>query len=260
MAATVLVAGTLALILAEEASARPRTITIHKPIGVVGGNDIAITMLVGPVDSPFPFVLTPVDFAAADVGPFGFLVDPNPAWTGPLAADPSVPWLSTSATGSIEGSSGLYSLPFTIECSSIFSATLDIDFLVDNALGDPNNEGVFINAQPVVGSTLFVDPPSASHFQVDQSFPTFDITSLVNPGLNRVYLNAPDQGGPSGLRFIVEITTECNDEPIGGEILPIDMTALFVAGTFTNAFWILPTLGGIAGAAFALFKINRKHD
>ena len=40
--------------------------------------------------------------------------------------------------------------------------------------------------------------------------------------------------------------------------MPIDMTALFVAGIFTNAFWILPTLVGIAGAAMVLFKVKRK--
>lgn len=55
--------------------------------------------------------------------------------------------------------------------------------------------------------------------------------------------------------------TSCPTEAVvGGKILPIDTTALFVAGTFTNAFWILPTLGGIAGTAVALFKMKRKHD
>ena len=48
--------------------------------------------------------------------------------------------------------------------------------------------------------------------------------------------------------------------PVGGEILPIDMTALFITGAMTNAFWVLPTLGGIAGAAMVLFKIKRKHS
>ena len=50
------------------------------------------------------------------------------------------------------------------------------------------------------------------------------------------------------------------ESPVGGEIIPVDMASLFVAGAMTNTFWTLPTLGGIAGAAFALFKINRKHD
>jgi len=47
---------------------------------------------------------------------------------------------------------------------------------------------------------------------------------------------------------------------VGGEIIPVDMTALFVAGAMTNAFWMIPTLGGIAGAAMVLFKIKRRHD
>ncbi len=48
--------------------------------------------------------------------------------------------------------------------------------------------------------------------------------------------------------------------PVGGIIIPVDMTALFVAGMMTNAFWVLPTVGGIAGAAIALFKVKRKHE
>ena len=47
---------------------------------------------------------------------------------------------------------------------------------------------------------------------------------------------------------------------VGGKILPIDMTSLFVAGISTNAFWMMPTLGGIAGAAMVLFKVKRKHE
>jgi hypothetical protein len=48
--------------------------------------------------------------------------------------------------------------------------------------------------------------------------------------------------------------------PVGGIIVPVDMTSLFVAGAMTNAFWILPTLGGIAGAGLALFKVKRKQQ
>jgi len=47
---------------------------------------------------------------------------------------------------------------------------------------------------------------------------------------------------------------------VGGEILPIDMTTLFVAGAMTNAVWMVPTLGGIAGATIALFKVKRKQN
>jgi len=45
---------------------------------------------------------------------------------------------------------------------------------------------------------------------------------------------------------------------VGGAIMPIDMTSLFVVGAMTNAFWMMPTIGGIAVAAIALFKVKRK--
>jgi len=48
-------------------------------------------------------------------------------------------------------------------------------------------------------------------------------------------------------------------QAVGGIIEPIDMTALFVAGAMTNAFWVLPTFGGIAGVAMVLFKVKRKN-
>src|SRR2546430_4906129 len=41
-------------------------------------------------------------------------------------------------------------------------------------------------------------------------------------------------------------------QAVGGEIIPVNTSALFVAGAMTNAFWMVPTLGGIAGVALAL--------
>ncbi len=49
------------------------------------------------------------------------------------------------------------------------------------------------------------------------------------------------------------------NNPVGGIIIPMDIVPLFVAGLFSNAFWMIPTLGGIAGAAMVLFKIKRKN-
>ena len=47
---------------------------------------------------------------------------------------------------------------------------------------------------------------------------------------------------------------------IGGTIIPIHMTTLFITGAMTNAFWMVPTIGGIAGTAITLFKVKRKSD
>lgn len=45
--------------------------------------------------------------------------------------------------------------------------------------------------------------------------------------------------------------------PVGGEIIPIHMTSLMVAGVFANAYWILPMVGGAAGALIAVAKVRR---
>ncbi len=62
-------------------------------------------------------------------------------------------------------------------------------------------------------------------------------------------------GGPDSTftPFIVETA-------VGGEILPINTSALLLAGLTTNALWILPALAVIAGAGIAVltFQLNRR--
>ena len=73
-------------------------------------------------------------------------------------------------------------------------------------------------------------------------------TNLSNNAFND---NLPDWGPLAAPR---------QGQTVGGIIEPIDMTSLFIAGIFTNAFWMVPTLGGIAGAIVALFNVKRKRD
>ncbi len=51
---------------------------------------------------------------------------------------------------------------------------------------------------------------------------------------------------------------ECIDIVVGGEFLPIDSTALMLAGLQSSAIWMLPVLAGAVGAGFAAFKLRRK--
>ena len=51
---------------------------------------------------------------------------------------------------------------------------------------------------------------------------------------------------------IVEIPP--TGQPVGGELLSTDTSALLVAGIFTNAFWMLPAIAGIAGAGVYLAR------
>lgn len=57
--------------------------------------------------------------------------------------------------------------------------------------------------------------------------------------------------GVDTAQVIIDIIAELPcPPPVGGDMLPIDSTALFVAGAGANAFWILPLLGGVVGAGF----------
>jgi len=58
--------------------------------------------------------------------------------------------------------------------------------------------------------------------------------------------------------FTSVILATFNAAPVGGEFLPIDSTALLLAGLQTSAIWMLPVLAGAAGAGIAAFKLRRK--
>jgi len=47
---------------------------------------------------------------------------------------------------------------------------------------------------------------------------------------------------------------------VGGELLPIDSTALVLAGLQTSAIWMLPVLAGVAGAGFYLVKFRMNKE
>ncbi len=51
-----------------------------------------------------------------------------------------------------------------------------------------------------------------------------------------------------------------DDEPVGGEFLPIDSTALILAGAQTNAVWIMSALAVIGSVAFGALYITSKKN
>jgi len=54
---------------------------------------------------------------------------------------------------------------------------------------------------------------------------------------------------------------ECISKPVvGGEFLPIDSTALVLAGLQTSAIWMLPVLAGAAGTGFYLVKFRTNKE
>lgn len=182
-------------------------------------SDSSNTMLVGPAGTPFPNEFTPADFAAASSGPNAFEISNHNAWIPHLSVDPTGKYIGTANVNpnhvgsNFQLVTALYAVDFEITADSIDSATLDIHFLVDNNLGwissqgfgGANNEGVFINGQPVVGTTL---PITVCGFCSEHSFTGLDISGLVNSGTNTLYVYASDFGQPSGLQYLANITVE----------------------------------------------------
>jgi len=50
----------------------------------------------------------------------------------------------------------------------------------------------------------------------------------------------------------------CQPTPVAGELLPLDSTALFLAGIQSMTVWMVPTVLGLAGAGVYLVKFRKQ--
>jgi len=64
---------------------------------------------------------------------------------------------------------------------------------------------------------------------------------------------------PSGGNYAFFLTGHTPDV-VGGDLLPIDSTALVLAGLQTSAIWMLPVLAGVAGSAFGILYIKSRRN
>jgi len=60
--------------------------------------------------------------------------------------------------------------------------------------------------------------------------------------------------------LIQEIRITTLETVVGGEFLPIDSTALVLAGLQISAIWMLPVLAGVAGSAFGILYIKSRRN
>ncbi|MFN0137144.1 MAG: LamG-like jellyroll fold domain-containing protein [Phycisphaerae bacterium] len=155
--------------------------------------------------SAVPF--TAADFAAAQGGPSATVVTAHPNWIQQLPECPTSQWVGIDMFRTPR--SALYAIPFTITSKCPSNVTMQICFAADDTLGDgtsgPNPDGLYINGVPLVGSG-----GSGINTQVCQFF---NITALVSPGQNWLYLYDWDSFGVvSGINFCATIFA---DEPNG---------------------------------------------
>ncbi|GEM_PF-6658820 len=211
MLSTILLTSLIATSGIQIAHADTENITIR--------SDSSNTFLAGPVGTPFTNVFTAADFAAASSGSNAYEITNHNAWVPHLSVDPTGKYIGVANVNpnhfgpNFQLITALYAVDFEITSDSIDSATLDIHFLVDNNLGwvasqgfgGATNEGIFINGQPVVGTTL---PINVCGFCSEHSFTGLDISGLVNPGTNTLYVYASDYGQPSGVQYLANISVE----------------------------------------------------
>jgi len=176
------------------------TIVLRSGNGSIGGNDSQVNMLPGPSDSAFSTAFTSTDFANAKSGSAAFIISSHSFWVSGLAGDAVSQWISTNSSGYSEGGTALYAINFNLS-DPIGSATLDFDFAVDNILGGGPNQGIFLNGFAISGDSTGGD------FSYETAITRSDIGGLLVPGLNTLYINATDLGGPSGLIFRATIET-----------------------------------------------------
>ena len=72
--------------------------------------------------------------------------------------------------------------------------------------------------------------------------------------------NADGTGTAQDIIDFIATNPLCNPPPVGGEFLPIDSTALFLAGIQSSAIWMLPAIAGAAGAGAYYIRTRMNKD
>lgn len=175
--------------------------------GLPGQFDDIVTYRPGTPSGPLSAVpFTAADFSGAITGPAAVVISPVSAWT-PGLSDPLARWINFdlhpfSPPFGASGSA-LYAVPFIVTTSGITSATISLEYAVDDSLGD----------WPVLGGNpdgLYINGVSTGHQGAGFAAATFhnqNITGMINTGLNHLYFYQRDIGfAVSGLIFSVRIT------------------------------------------------------
>jgi len=190
LALIVLLASTLAPACGQE------IITLRSGNGTVGSADKNITFFSRGDGAIGPF--SSADFTAAVNGASAAIVAPISAYVASLPADPAAQWIAVD--GNLSPRSALYAYSFRVNTQSIKSATFDIYYAVDNNLGDPSSEGLYINGTALAGSAN-LDMSAYGLYSRQYHFSASDVSSLLHPGTNTLYFYQWDYGGAAAAIF-----------------------------------------------------------
>lgn len=175
--------------------------TLYSGNGAFGSLDNLVHVLPGPVNSPFPAEFSPAQFDSARLTQ-ALIIEAEPIWQYTLYGRQEASWVSTSPAGN----SGLYAVEFTLDDANIDWAELELSYVVDNQLGQAPFEGLYLNGFPVPGTI-------GGSYDTQLRFAR-DVSDMVLPGSNWLYLNVADQGGNSGVCFEARLSVAKSGEAI----------------------------------------------
>jgi hypothetical protein len=218
MAAMVLVSSLLGLLPRASAD----TVTVNSSSAVTFLNS---GFVVGDFPSPF----TMANFTAAQTGTAASVLTSTPFYIGSLPDGPGAVWIGTNpSAGTSSGNTALYAISFNL-ASTVSSASLNLFYAVDNILGE-SNPGIYINGVALPSSTGLLCSLCTTSFTQENHYTDANIGSLLVSGTNWLYFDAVNQGGPAGLIFSANITTEATTatpEPPSVLLLGIGVLSLF---------------------------------
>jgi len=208
----------------------------------------------------------------------------GPAPTDPDFLDPLEslgPPDFASDTGSVSlGKGGLLELEFTDNLlTNSGDDVLDIHIF---EIG-PDVEDTFVAIRPTAATELLLDPlifdaNGDGFFEIGKVFgstDSIDIDSFFPPAAAGTYtfdavqlIDDPDEGNMSGATVGADIdsvgaitsTAPLPEQPVAGELLSLDNTALVIAGLTSMSLWMIPTVLGLAGAGIYLVKFRANRD
>jgi hypothetical protein len=173
----------------------------------------------------FSSAFTTANFSAAQTGTAAFLIS-APLYSPAIAG---TSWIGTNASAGVgSGDTALYAISFTLP-SAVSSASFNLSYYVDNALGD-TNAGVYINGTALPGSTGIPCGPGAACGMAfvnptPNSFTDGSIGSLLHSGTNWLYVDGVNLGAEAGLDFSAIITYT----PVGISTTPEPSSVLLLA-------------------------------
>jgi len=151
---------------------------------------------------------------------------------------------------------------FTVP-SGIISSTVsweDRIFNHANSFSDPNQE-VRIEIRDSTGVNvllqLYSTNPGDPLTQAGPNIRSFDLTAFMqaNEGVDIRFCIVQQDNLNWFNYFIDNISLTTDDLPVGGHIIPIDQTALLLAGVQSISMWMIPVV--VSGAGIGVFVIMR---